>query len=49
MNLYFTLLVLKLVNAVVVVIMSMIHMQKCQELMKEDTENGIKYMNANVD
>ena len=50
---YFILLVLKQVNAVVVVIISMIQMQKCVFLMllkmKQDTQNGMKHVSANVD
>ena len=53
MSMYFILLVLKQVNAVVVVIISMIHMQKCEFLMllkmKQDTQNGMKHISVNVD
>ena len=53
MSLYFILLVLKQVNAVVVVTISMIHMQKCEFLMllkmKQDTQNGMKHISVNVD
>ena len=66
MSLYFFHLVLKQVNAVVVVIIPLIHMRNCvfikninvkvsklliysQEPMKQNTNNGMKLVNANVD
>ena len=65
-NLYFFLLVLKQVIAVVVVTISMIYMQncvflmflkilmlehpiQCQDLVNQDTYNGMKRVNINVD